>query len=101
MRKEQKIVAAGAASGVATMALGVWILTGTLPVPVVDDDGRGIDRALEDVRLHVEERHPLEPAEVLDLDHLEIDLEKLEQAAQFACGSKQVDAHGGFGRSLL
>jgi uncharacterized membrane protein YecN with MAPEG domain len=37
MRKEQKIVAAGAASGVATMALGVWILTAALPVPLVDD----------------------------------------------------------------
>jgi hypothetical protein len=37
MRKEQKIVAAGAASGVATMALGVWILTAVLPVPLVDD----------------------------------------------------------------
>ena len=37
MRKEQKIVAVGAASGVATMALGVWILTAVLPVPLVDD----------------------------------------------------------------
>jgi hypothetical protein len=37
MRQEQKIVAGGAASGVAAMALGVWMLTGTLPVPLLDD----------------------------------------------------------------
>ena len=37
MKKEQKIVAAGAASGVAAMVLGVWVLTATLPAPLVDD----------------------------------------------------------------
>jgi uncharacterized membrane protein YecN with MAPEG domain len=37
MKKEQKIVAAGAVSGVAAMALGVWLLTGVLPPPLLDD----------------------------------------------------------------
>jgi hypothetical protein len=37
MKKEQKIVAAGAASGVAAMAAGVWMLTGALPPPLADD----------------------------------------------------------------
>jgi hypothetical protein len=37
MKKEQKIVAAGAASGVAAMAVGVWLLTGALPPPLIDD----------------------------------------------------------------
>jgi len=33
MRREQKIVAIGAASGVTGMALGVWLLSSLLPVP--------------------------------------------------------------------
>src|SRR5213078_4361146 len=37
MRAEQKIVAAGAASGVAGMALAVWGLTLALPAPAVAD----------------------------------------------------------------
>jgi len=37
MRKEQKIVAIGAASGVAIMALSVWALTRALPAPVIVD----------------------------------------------------------------
>jgi hypothetical protein len=37
MRAEQKIVAVGAASGVAGMALAVWGLTLALPVPAVGD----------------------------------------------------------------
>jgi len=37
MKTEQKIVAVGAASGVAAMALGVWILTKALPAPVMAD----------------------------------------------------------------
>ena len=37
MRKEQKIVAIGAASGVAIMALSVWALTRALPTPVIVD----------------------------------------------------------------
>jgi len=37
MRAEQKIVAVGAASGVALMALGVWLLTGLLPQPAIPD----------------------------------------------------------------
>ena len=37
MRPEQKIVAVGAASGVALMALSVWILTTHLPQPVIPD----------------------------------------------------------------
>ena len=34
MKREQKIVAIGAASGVACMALAVWLLTQLLPAPV-------------------------------------------------------------------
>ena len=37
MRKKQKIVAIGAASGVAIMALSVWVLTRALPTPVIVD----------------------------------------------------------------
>ena len=37
MKPEQKIVAIGAASGVAAMALGVWALTSVLPVPEIAD----------------------------------------------------------------
>ncbi len=37
MKPEQKIVAIGAASGVAAMALGVWALTSVLPVPQIAD----------------------------------------------------------------
>ena len=37
MKPEQKIVAIGAASGVAAMALGVWALTNVLPVPQIAD----------------------------------------------------------------
>jgi hypothetical protein len=37
MRTEQKIVAIGAASGVAVMALSVWLLTGFLPKPSIPD----------------------------------------------------------------
>jgi len=37
MKTEQKIVAVGAASGVAAMALGVWILTKALPTPAMAD----------------------------------------------------------------
>ena len=37
MKPEQKIVAIGAASGIAVMALGVWLLTKVLPVPVIAD----------------------------------------------------------------
>ena len=33
MTRDQKIVAAGAASGVASMALAMWLLPGALPVP--------------------------------------------------------------------
>ncbi|UTF58885.1 hypothetical protein [Gilvimarinus sp. DA14] len=35
MRKEQIIVAIGAASGVVVMALSIWILTNTLPIPEI------------------------------------------------------------------
>ena len=34
MKREQKIVAIGAASGILTMAVSVWLLTRWLPVPV-------------------------------------------------------------------
>ena len=37
MKPEQKIVAIGAASGVAVMALSVWALTKALPTPVIVD----------------------------------------------------------------
>ena len=37
MKQAQKIVAIGAASGVALMALGVWTLTGLLPSPSIPD----------------------------------------------------------------
>ena len=37
MNKEQKIVAVGAASGVATMLLAVWVLTQALPAPGIED----------------------------------------------------------------
>ena len=37
MKTEQKIVAVGAASGVAAMALAVWILTKALPTPAMAD----------------------------------------------------------------
>jgi MAPEG family len=37
MKTEQKIVAVGAASGVAVMALSVWALTSALPTPVIVD----------------------------------------------------------------
>jgi uncharacterized membrane protein YecN with MAPEG domain len=37
MRQEQKVVAIGAASGVAVMALSVWLLTGALPAPAIED----------------------------------------------------------------
>jgi hypothetical protein len=33
MRKEQKIVAAGAITGVATMFAAIWLLTGAMPTP--------------------------------------------------------------------
>jgi uncharacterized membrane protein YecN with MAPEG domain len=36
MKREQKIVAIGAASGVATMALSVWLLGNVLPAPGID-----------------------------------------------------------------
>jgi len=37
MKTEQKHVAAGAASGVVTMAVSVWILAKILPTPVIED----------------------------------------------------------------
>ena len=37
MRREQKIVAVGAASGVVLMLVGVWVLTGLLPRPAITD----------------------------------------------------------------
>jgi hypothetical protein len=37
MKAEQKIVAIGAASGVLLMAISVWVLTKTLPSPVITD----------------------------------------------------------------
>jgi hypothetical protein len=37
VKPEQKIVAVGAASGIAVMILAVWILTQALPVPAVED----------------------------------------------------------------
>jgi MAPEG family len=37
MKVEQKIVAAGAASGVAAMVIGVWLLTKALPQPAILD----------------------------------------------------------------
>jgi len=37
MKAEQKTVAIGAATGVATMALSVWALTKALPAPVIAD----------------------------------------------------------------
>jgi hypothetical protein len=37
MKTEQKIVAVGAASGIAAMALGVWLLTSYLPQPMIAD----------------------------------------------------------------
>jgi hypothetical protein len=37
MKAEQKIVAIGAASGVLLMAISVWLLTKTLPAPVITD----------------------------------------------------------------
>src|SRR5262245_22744049 len=37
MRPAQKVVAIGAASGVAIMALSVWLLTGALPAPAIED----------------------------------------------------------------
>src|SRR4249920_1736529 len=37
MNRDQRIVAVGAASGVAAMALCVWILTTTLPAPSIAD----------------------------------------------------------------
>jgi hypothetical protein len=37
MKTEQKIVAVGAASGVAAMALSVWLLTNALPAPGIAD----------------------------------------------------------------
>ena len=37
MKMEQKIVAAGAATGVLTMAVSVWILTRLLPAPAIGD----------------------------------------------------------------
>ncbi|HYJ18332.1 MAG TPA: hypothetical protein VEW72_04085, partial [Burkholderiales bacterium] len=37
MKTEQKIVAVGAASGIAAMALGVWLLTRYLPQPMIAD----------------------------------------------------------------
>jgi hypothetical protein len=47
MKPEQRIVAIGAASGVAAMALGVWALTNVLPVPeIVDSLGERLAYAL-------------------------------------------------------
>ncbi len=37
MKAEQKIVAVGAASGIVAMALSVWMLTNSLPVPAIAD----------------------------------------------------------------
>ena len=37
MKREQKIVAAGAASGIVVMAIGVWLLTKALPAPLIAD----------------------------------------------------------------
>jgi hypothetical protein len=37
MKAEQKIVAVGAATGVLTMALSVWLLTNALPAPTMTD----------------------------------------------------------------
>jgi len=37
MNAEQKIVAVGAASGIVAMALAVWVLTKSLPAPVIAD----------------------------------------------------------------
>ena len=38
MKAEQKVVAIGAASGVAAMVLAVWLLTRALPAPGIADD---------------------------------------------------------------
>jgi hypothetical protein len=38
MRPEQKVVAIGAASGIAAMIVGVWLLTKFLPAPAVADE---------------------------------------------------------------
>lgn len=38
MKPEQKVVAVGAVSGVATMVVSVWLLTQALPVPAVSDE---------------------------------------------------------------
>lgn len=37
MKPEQRIVALGAASGIFTMAAGVWILASVLPIPAIAD----------------------------------------------------------------
>ena len=37
MKTEQEIVAVGAASGIAAMALGVWLLATALPAPEIAD----------------------------------------------------------------
>jgi len=47
MKPEQKIVAVGAASGIAVMIIAVWVLTKVLPVPaVVDTAGARLAYAL-------------------------------------------------------
>jgi uncharacterized MAPEG superfamily protein len=47
MRREQKIVAFGAASGVAGMALSVWALTLILPSPVIETVAERLAYALK------------------------------------------------------
>jgi MAPEG family protein len=46
MRREQKIVAIGAASGVAGMALSVWALTQVLPAPGIETMAERLSYAL-------------------------------------------------------
>jgi hypothetical protein len=48
MKAEQKVVAIGAASGIAVMVLSVWVLTLALPSPTIEDEpGARIAYALE------------------------------------------------------
>ena len=47
MTREQKIVGVGAASGVVSMALGMWLLSRALPTPQVNGAGERIAYALQ------------------------------------------------------
>ena len=59
MRREQKIVAIGAASGVAGMALSIWMLTYLLPSPGIDSLAERLAHVL---RINVYRMHPLSRA---------------------------------------